>query len=217
VPDRPKDYGAYRRMRTLSDLPNGLTLDLLRQLGCVASDTGNVGGAVVQYGADRSLKGIEFIATRLSKPCETAVRYLSIISAIPAPREMSAEKKDIIVVPMHEAFLTCLDGPAASVSSDSLPSVPVPPIGVVPPKKTRQVNPVYPKDAQSAGRQGIVIIEATISPEGCVNRGEILQGVSFDLDVSAMRAVTGWQFTPTLLNGKPVPVFMTVTVQFTLR
>jgi TonB family protein len=107
--------------------------------------------------------------------------------------------------------------PAASLSPDSLPSVPVPPIGVVPPKKTRNVHPVYPKHAQSLGRQGIVIVEATISPEGCVNRGELLQGVSFDLDVSAMRAVTGGQFTPTLLNGKPMPVVMTVTVQFSLR
>ncbi len=217
VPDWPKDYGAYRRLRTVSDLPNGLTLDLLRQLGCPASDTGIVGAAVVQYGADRSVKGIEFFATRLSKPCATAVRYLSIVSAIPAPREMSAEKKDIILVPMHEAFLTCLDGPATSVSPDFLPSVPVPPIGIVPPKKTRNVQPVYPKDAQSRGRQGLVIVETVISPEGCVNRGEILQGVSFDLDVSAMLAVTGWQYTPTLLNGKPVPVLMAVTVQFSLR
>ena len=26
-----------------------------------------------------------------------------------------------------------------------------------------------------------------------------------------------WQFTPTLLNGVPVPVIMTVTVQFALK
>ena len=26
-----------------------------------------------------------------------------------------------------------------------------------------------------------------------------------------------WEFTPTLLNGVPVPVIMTVTVQFTLQ
>ena len=106
---------------------------------------------------------------------------------------------------MDGAFLTCLDQTAPSVS-DSLPSVPVRPIGAVPPTKTRMVQPIYPEHARSLGRQGLVIVETVTSPEGCVNRGEILQGVAFDLDISAMRAVTGWQFTPTLLNGKTVPV-----------
>jgi hypothetical protein len=32
-----------------------------------------------------------------------------------------------------------------------------------------------------------------------------------------MDAVKQWEFTPTLLNGVPVPVIMTVTVQFTLQ
>jgi protein TonB len=36
------------------------------------------------------------------------------------------------------------------------------------------------------------------------------------LDQAALDAVNQWEFTPTLLNGVPVPVIMTVTVQFTL-
>jgi hypothetical protein len=36
-------------------------------------------------------------------------------------------------------------------------------------------------------------------------------------DISALWAVTGWQFTPTLLDGVAVPVFLTVTVEFTLN
>ena len=32
-----------------------------------------------------------------------------------------------------------------------------------------------------------------------------------------MEAVQQWLFTPTRLNGEPVPVVMTVTVTFTLR
>jgi hypothetical protein len=34
---------------------------------------------------------------------------------------------------------------------------------------------------------------------------------------AAMDAVRRWQFTPTLLNGEPVAVVMTVTVAFTLK
>ena len=37
------------------------------------------------------------------------------------------------------------------------------------------------------------------------------------LDQAALDAVKQWQFTPTLLNGVPVPVIMTVTVNFTLQ
>jgi protein TonB len=36
------------------------------------------------------------------------------------------------------------------------------------------------------------------------------------LDDAAIEAVRQWRFTPTLLNGEPIPVVMTVTVTFTL-
>ena len=37
------------------------------------------------------------------------------------------------------------------------------------------------------------------------------------LDEAAITAVKQWEYTPTLLNGVPVPVIMTVTVNFTLQ
>jgi protein TonB len=37
------------------------------------------------------------------------------------------------------------------------------------------------------------------------------------LDDAAVDAVRQWEFTPTLLNGAPMPVMMTVTVNFTLQ
>ena len=37
------------------------------------------------------------------------------------------------------------------------------------------------------------------------------------LDAAALDAVKQWVFTPTMLNGQPVPVIMTVTVNFTLQ
>jgi protein TonB len=36
------------------------------------------------------------------------------------------------------------------------------------------------------------------------------------LDDAALTAVRQWKFSPTLLNGVPVPIVMTVTVTFTL-
>jgi outer membrane biosynthesis protein TonB len=37
------------------------------------------------------------------------------------------------------------------------------------------------------------------------------------LDAAAIDAVRQWVYTPTMLNNVPVPVIMTVTVNFTLR
>ena len=84
------------------------------------------------------------------------------------------------------------------------------------PNKTKDVKPVYPPIAQSARVQGVVIIEATIGPDGRVKEAKVLRSIPL-LDAAALDAVKQWQFTPTLLNGVPVPVIMTVTVNFTLQ
>jgi protein TonB len=84
------------------------------------------------------------------------------------------------------------------------------------PQRTREVAPVYPPLAQAARVQGIVIVEATIGADGQVVNARILRSVHSLLDQAALDAVRQWQYTPTLLNGVPVPVIMTVTVSFTL-
>ena len=86
---------------------------------------------------------------------------------------------------------------------------------IKPPVRTKNVSPVYPPIAQSARVQGIVIIEATISTSGAVQDVRVLRSIPL-LNQAAIDAVRQWQYSPTLLNGVPVPVIMTVTVQFTL-
>ena len=80
------------------------------------------------------------------------------------------------------------------------------------PAKTKHVNPIYPAVAQSGKVQGVVILEALIGTNGKVTNARVVPL----LDQAAIDAVMQWEFTPTLLNGQPVPVLMTMTVQFTL-
>jgi protein TonB len=87
---------------------------------------------------------------------------------------------------------------------------------IKPPTKIKNVPPTYPPIAQSARVQGVVIIEATIGPNGRVTDARVLRSIPL-LDQAALDAVRQWEFTPTLLNGVPVPVIMTVTVNFTLQ
>jgi periplasmic protein TonB len=84
------------------------------------------------------------------------------------------------------------------------------------PRKTRNVNPVYPREAVASRIQGVVILECTISPQGKVVAVKTLRSVAPMLDESAITAVKQWEYTPTLLNGVAVPVIMTVTVNFKL-
>ena len=84
------------------------------------------------------------------------------------------------------------------------------------PKKIKDVKPVYPEAAKSAGVQGMVIIETQIAKDGSVNAAKVLRSVP-ELDRAAIDAVMQWKYTPTLLNGEPVKVIMTVTVTFSLQ
>jgi TonB family protein len=84
-----------------------------------------------------------------------------------------------------------------------------------PPVKVFEVRPVYPEDAQEAGIQGTVILGIVIGGDGSVIDTEVLRSIP-ELDQAAIDAVNQWQFEPTLLNGEPVEVEMSVTIQFTL-
>lgn len=84
-----------------------------------------------------------------------------------------------------------------------------------PPSKLKDVKPIYPSIAQAARVQGVVIIEATIGPDGKIEGTHVLRSIPF-LDAAAVEAVRQWEYTPTLLNGSPVSLLMTVIVTFTL-
>jgi TonB family protein len=84
------------------------------------------------------------------------------------------------------------------------------------PTKTHDARPTYPAQAQIDHVSGVVIIEALIDQSGSVANARILRSIPA-LDEAALSAVSRWQFTPTLVNGAPVAVIMTVTINFTLQ
>ena len=84
-----------------------------------------------------------------------------------------------------------------------------------PPKKIVDVRPQYPPEAKDAGVQGIVIAEVTIGANGLVQDARVLRSVK-GLEAAALSAVLQWQYTQTVVDGRAVPVIMTVTVNFRL-
>jgi TonB family protein len=82
------------------------------------------------------------------------------------------------------------------------------------PTKIKDIKPVYPAIAQQARVGGVVTIEATIGSDGKVTDAKVVRSIPM-LDQAALDAVRQWEYTPTLLNGVPVPVLTTVNITFT--
>ncbi len=76
--------------------------------------------------------------------------------------------------------------------------------------------PEYPKEAAAAGIEGVVLAEIVIDEQGHVADARIVRSIPM-LDEAALKAVREWRFNPTVVNGRLVPVRMTVNVNFTTR
>jgi TonB family protein len=89
---------------------------------------------------------------------------------------------------------------------------------VVRPRATARPQPVYPAEAQSASVQGIVVMQVVVNVDGAV--GDVVVTRSLDtaygLDQAAVDAVKRWRFTPGTKDGAPVPIEMTITLEFSL-
>lgn len=83
------------------------------------------------------------------------------------------------------------------------------------PTRIKYVAPVYPAVAMAANVEASVILEASIDERGRVVDVTVLEGDAL-FDKSALEAVRQWAYTPTLLDGVPVPIIMTVTVHYRL-
>ena len=88
--------------------------------------------------------------------------------------------------------------------------------GIAPPVKVKDVRPVYPREAQDAKVQGLVIVEVRIEPDGRVSNARVMRSVP-QLHQAAVDAVSQWVFSPALdSEGRATPVIVTIVVQFTL-
>ena len=150
---------------------------------------------------------------------------------IKAPETIAPERRDLPdTVPSGPGVIGVIgDVPGDAVGLDIgppppprivPPPSPPPPLrvgGVVrPPQKVHHVSPTYPAIAQAARVSGAVTLEALIAEDGSVRDVKVLRSVPL-LDASAVEAVRQWRFTPTLLNGVPMQLIMTVTVTFNLN
>ena len=84
---------------------------------------------------------------------------------------------------------------------------------VSPPEKLFGRPPEY---TRGVTKQGAVIVESIIDEEGCIQNLRVCKSVHPALDLATLDAVRRWVFRPAELEGKPVKVYYTLTVNFTM-
>jgi protein TonB len=161
-------------------------------------------------------------------PRQEAVRAVNSVDSAAAPVEAPPDiRPEPSLAPEPEQSVFGVPGVIVGLGGASIeapPPLPQPAVvkpvrpggDITAPRRIKDVAPVYPAIAQSARVQGDVILEATIGLNGKVEDARVLRSVPL-LDQAAVTAVRGWEYTPTLLNGQPVPIIMTVTVRFRLQ
>jgi TonB family protein len=94
------------------------------------------------------------------------------------------------------------------------------PIRVTPPMKPpvpiKTAQPQYSAEALQARLQGTVAVEVLVDEKGHVADARVLRSIPL-LDKAALEAARQWEFTPTLMNGEPVPVLLQLEMNFTLK
>ena len=153
----------------------------------------------VRYIADRDYVGRDAFAYRMTAPDAAGV-----------PRTTTV-RVDV------DVRATAFDrAPGAGRPGILIPVVPIRAGNDVPaPRKTKDVTPLIPTDAQLARAQGLVVLDATIEPDGKVSAARMVRSIPL-LDAAAIAAVRQWEFAPTAINGQAVPVILTVGVNFTM-
>jgi len=199
-------------MLLLSRIPASMLADVVRVTGCTPG-AGDEQFAAMRFRADGRPAAVALVREPWSPGCERAARAV-VAMAYGAP-PFAVMDETHALVRLDQEFVSCLA--ARRADHVEAPDDGGPYGNIAPPKKTRHVNPTYPGDALNARVQGVVQVEAHIDPSGCVGDARVIKHVHPTLDAAALRTVTRWVYTPTLLRGVAVPVVMTTTVNFSLQ
>jgi TonB family protein len=201
--------------RTVSNFPPGFVQDLLEVTNCAPKSlTGTEAARMLFSPAGRPVRTAFEPGSSASPGCAEASKAL-ILNTILASHELNGTAVWYrVLVPHEPEFLGCLSSSELAAPISGLHFLRG---NIGPPRKVKDQPPVYPDSAKKQRIQGLVVLEAIISPSGCVESIRSIRSPDDLLTIASILAVSRWRYEPTLINDKPVPIPMELTVNFSLN
>jgi protein TonB len=127
----------------------------------------------------------------------------------------------LVLTLLISAPLAAQQTPAQKAAEDAefLKGAYLPGAGVQYPIVIKELKPNYTSEAMREKLQGRVEIQAIVGVDGRVERARVIQSLDkvLGLDDAALRAAKAWVFTPGTKDGKPVPVAVSLMLEFRLH
>ncbi len=147
---------------------------------------------------------------------EKKVAKVKVIVPDPTPEEpepiREPEPEPEIIIPDDvEIVFGVPDGPPAATGPARAGMG-----GASKPVKTVHIQPEYPAIAKRAKFEGTVFLDLLVDDKGNVVEHKVIRGAPMGLTESAVEAVRQWKYSPAMMNGQPISVWLNVSVRFTL-
>ena len=88
---------------------------------------------------------------------------------------------------------------------------------IVPPRYKSKVEPKYPEVASKAGKEGQVILQATIDENGIPQDIMAVTNIGFELEEASIAALKKTTFHPATKGGNPISLEVEIPYSFTLK
>ena len=171
--------------------------------------------------ANSELLAYKQLAEPVPTPKKPALGQIRLVAPTIARNVRTAEPGDAGAAPLIDTQLTPnADGLTNGLAAAKQPLAPPTALqtggDVKPARMISSISPVYPMLAKNQHVEGDVRIDALIEASGHVSAMKVVSGPPL-LQQAAMEALRQWKYQPATLDGKPVPMHLTVTIQFRMK
>jgi len=154
-------------------------------------------------------------------PKKPALGQVRLATPMVARNARAPESIDAGAAPLIDSQLTpSADGLSNGLAAAKQPLAPPTALqtggDVKPARMISSLAPVYPMLAKNQHIEGDVRVDALIEASGRVSAMKVVSGPPL-LQQAAMDALRQWKYQPATLDGKPVPMHLTVTIQFRMK
>ena len=85
------------------------------------------------------------------------------------------------------------------------------------PKPIHYSFPEYPDEARSNSKEGVVYLRVWVNSNGTVRKAMAVASSDTVFVKASLKAGMGWQFSPAMINGKPIEVSVFIPFHFKLN